>query len=351
MFALQQEAELFKQRIQSGLAHLQRRLLASDCSLPVLSDRAELKESRLVVYGAIAGNMAIAGTKFAVAGVTGSSAMLSEAIHSSVDTGNGLLLLVGMKRSERKGDAHHPFGYGKELYFWSLIVAILIFGIGGGISAYEGVMHMRNPEPLTDPMWNYLVLGAAFVFESISFGIALRALYRQKGDKPLWKALHTSKDPATFTVVAEDSAALIGLLLAAIGIYASHRLNMPVLDGAASVAIGILLAGVAVLLIIESRGLLIGEGISRETAEAIRTLAIADPAVQSAALPLTMYLGPEDVLLTLDVEFRHEVSTEAISAATRRMESAIRESYPRIKRIYIESNPAAARAPRPASVG
>jgi cation diffusion facilitator family transporter len=301
-----------------------------------------MAESRIVVYGAITGNMAIAVIKFVVATITGSSAMLSEAIHSTVDTGNGLLLLVGMKRSERKGDIHHPFGYGKELYFWSLIVAILIFGIGGGISAYEGVLHMQNPEPLKDPMWNYIVLAAAFVFESISFGIAIHAVYQQKGSRSLWRSLANSKDPSTFTVVAEDSAALIGLLFAAFGVYASHHWNMPVLDGAASVAIGILLAGVAVVLIHESRGLLIGEGIDHRTAQAIQALAVEDPAVHLAALPLSMYLGPEDVLLTLDVEFRPDAATGEISAATRRIEQGIRERYPRIKRIYIESNPAAA---------
>ncbi|HEU4708635.1 MAG TPA: cation diffusion facilitator family transporter, partial [Methylophilaceae bacterium] len=275
---------------------------------------------------------------------TGSSAMLSEAIHSTVDTGNGLLLLVGMKRSERQGDINHPFGYGKELYFWSLIVAILIFGIGGGISAYEGVMHMRNPEPMTDPMWNYIVLAAAFVFEGISFSIGIHAAWQQKGNRPLWQSLHVSKDPGTFTVVAEDSAALLGILIAAAGIYASHRLNMPILDGAASLAIGILLAGVAMVLIYESRGLLIGEGIDRKTAEAIRALATEDNTVQTAAPPLSMYLGPEDVLLTLDVEFRQDASTDEISAATRRIEQQIRERFPRIKRIYIESNPRVARA-------
>jgi cation diffusion facilitator family transporter len=228
-----------------------------------------MAESRLVVYGALAGNLAIAATKFVVAGITGSSAMLSEAIHSTVDTGNSLLLLVGMARSKRAPDVDHPFGYGKELYFWSLIVAVLIFGVGGGISAYEGVLHMLHPEPMQDPTWNYTVLGAAAVFEGLSFSIALHAVLQQKGDKPLWQALHDSKDPTTFTVVAEDSAALLGLAIAALGVFCSHWLDMPVLDGAASVLIGVLLAAVATLLIHESRGLLIGEGVDREMAVAI----------------------------------------------------------------------------------
>jgi cation diffusion facilitator family transporter len=302
-----------------------------------------MAESRTVVYAAIAGNVAIAVTKFIVAGMSGSSSMLSEAIHSTVDTGNGLLLMVGIKLSERRGDFAHPFGYGREVYFWSLIVAILIFGLGGGMSIYEGMQHMRQPEALQDPKWNYIVLAAAFVFEGISFCIGLREVYRQKGDKPLWQALRSSKDPSTFTVVAEDGAALVGLALAAIGIYASHRFNMPELDGAASVAIGILLAGVAVLLIGESRGLLIGEGIDRSTAHAIRDMVRADQAVTASAFPLTMYLGPDEVLLTLDLEFDASLSAEEATAAVLRLEQAIRARYERIRRIYIASNPAAVR--------
>ena len=301
-----------------------------------------MAESRTVVYGAIAGNVAIAVTKFIVAGITGSSAMMSEAVHSLVDTGNGVLLLIGFKRSARKGDPAHPFGYGKEIYFWSLIVAILIFGIGGGISAYEGVLHMRNPEPLTDPKWNYIVLAAAAVFEGISLGIGLRAVFQQKGDKSFWRALHTSKDPGIFTVVAEDSAAMIGLAIAALGVYGSHRLDMPVLDGVASLAIGVLLAGVAVLLILESRGLLIGEGIDRATAVAIREMVMADGAVQSAAMPLSMYLGPENVLVTLDAAFMPELSFPQVAGAVCRLERRIRERYGRIQRIYIAPQPPAA---------
>ena len=303
-----------------------------------------MAESRTVVYGAIAGNVAIAVTKFIVAGITGSSSMLSEAIHSAVDTGNGLLLLVGMRLSERKPDVAHPFGYGRELYFWSLIVAILIFGIGGGMSIYEGVTHIRKPEPLTDLKWNYIVLAAAAVFEGISFAIGLHAVYQQKGSKSLWEGLHNSKDPGTFSVVGEDGAALAGLVLAALGVYASHRLRMPELDGVASVAIGILLAGVAILLIYESRGLLIGEGIDRKTAHAIRDMAQAEQSVKSAAFPLSMYLGPDEVLLTLDVEFDKSLSAEQVSAAVRRIEGKIRCRYERIRRIYIESNPAEVRA-------
>jgi cation diffusion facilitator family transporter len=300
-----------------------------------------MAESRMVVYGALAGNTAIAVTKFIVAGITGSSSMLSEAIHSTVDTGNSVLLLVGIKRSERQGDAEHPFGYGREIYFWSLIVAVLIFGLGGGMSIYEGIQHIRRPEPMTDPKWNYIVLAAAAVFEGISFGIGLHAIFKAKGEKPFWKALHDSKDPGTFTVVAEDSAALAGLALAAVGIFASHYLDMPVLDGAASIAIGLLLAAVAVLLIRESRGLLIGEGIDKTTARAVRDMVEQDAAVIRSGYPLTMYLGPEEVLMALDVEFDKDMPAEQVFQAVRRIESAIKARFDRIKRIYIESNPRA----------
>lgn len=297
-----------------------------------------MAESRIVVYGAIAGNVAIATTKFIVAGITGSSAMLSEAIHSTVDTGNGLLLLVGLKLSQRQPDAEHPFGYGKELYFWSLIVAVLIFGVGGGISAYEGVLHMLHPEPLQDAKWNYIVLACAAVFEGISFAIALRAMLKEKGDTPFWKALHSSKDPSTFTVMAEDSAALVGLLLAATGVFASHHLGMPVLDGVASLAIGILLAAVATLLIYESHSLLVGEGVDHDMARAIRQMAQDDHAVASAAHPLTMYFGPDEVLVTLDVKFRSGISGRDVAAAVDRIERSIRERFRSVKRIYIEAN-------------
>lgn len=296
-----------------------------------------MAESRIVVYGAIAGNLAIAATKFMVAGITGSSAMLSEGIHSIVDTGNGVLLLIGLSKSRRKPDAAHPFGYGKELYFWSLIVAVLIFGAGGGVSFYEGVMHMLHPSPMSDPFWNYVVLGCAAVFEGISFAIATHAFLEKKGERPFWKALHRSKDPSVFIVMAEDSAALAGLGIAATGIYFSHRLGMPALDGIASIAIGILLAAVAVLLIRETRGLLIGEGVSQETAAAIEQLARDDDAVETTSRALTMYFGPDNVLLTLDVNFRRGLSSEHVACAVKRIEQAIRARYPIIKRIYIEA--------------
>lgn len=295
-----------------------------------------MAESKIALYGAIAANLAIAVTKFAVSAVTGSSAMLSEAIHSLVDTGNGALLLVGVHRSQQPATQRHPFGYGKELYFWSLIVAVLIFGLGGGVSLYQGILHMRNPQPLQDAFWNYIVLAAAAVFEGASFWLTLRQFARERGETPFWEALHASKNPATYTVLAEDAAALAGLAIAAIGVFFSHKLDMPRIDGAASVGIGLLLAAVAVLLIRESRGLLIGEGIRPETATAIREIALGEPGVREVGRLLSMYVGAEEVLLAFDIAFDSSVSADDIAAAIRRIEHAIRERFPKIHRIYVE---------------
>ena len=296
-----------------------------------------MAESKTAIYGAIAANVAIAVTKFTVAGITGSSAMLSEGIHSAVDTFNGGLLLVGLRLSQRPATPEHPFGHGKELYFWSLIVAVLIFGLGGGVSFYEGVQHILHPEPMRDPLWNYVVLGAAAVFEGASFAIALRQFLKQAGDTPFWEALHRSKDPTNYTVLAEDAAALVGLGVAAIGIALSHALQMPKLDGAASIVIGLLLAGVAILLIRESRGLLIGEGVRPETAQAIRSIALAQPKVRDVGRVLSMYVGPDDALVTMDLDFDDGTAADEAGAAIAAIERQVRARYPMIKRLFIEA--------------
>jgi len=301
-----------------------------------------MAESKVAIYGAIAANVAIAVTKFVVAGITGSSAMLSEGIHSAVDTFNGVLLLVGLRLSHRPATPEHPFGHGKELYFWSLIVAVLIFGLGGGVSFYEGVLHIQHPEPMHDPTWNYLVLGAAAVFESVSFAIALRQFLQKSGTTPFWEALHRSKDPTTYTVLAEDAAALAGLAVAALGIALSHRFDRPELDGAASLVIGLLLAGVAVLLIRESRGLLIGEGIRPQTAQAIRRIAQGQPKVRDVGRVLSMYVGPDDVLVTMDLDFDDGTTAADAAAAIAAVERQVRECYPMIRRLFIEAGTAAA---------
>lgn len=297
-----------------------------------------MAESVRVVYGAIAANIAIAVTKFIAAGASGSAAMLSEAVHSTVDTCNGILLLVGLKLSKRPASDVHPFGHGRELYFWSLIVAVLIFGLGGGISMYEGVLHLLEPEPLRDPTWNYVVLAAAAVFEGASLAIALVQFRKERGGRPFWRALHASKDPSTYTVLAEDSAALLGLAIAAVGVWASHRFEQPLFDAAASVLIGVLLAAVAILLIYESRGLLIGEGLSPLILREIIALVTQQPLVRRSSRPLSTYLGADEVLLVMDVEFEPGSDAEAIAATVTAIETAIRERFPKIRRIYIEAH-------------
>ena len=308
-----------------------------------------MASSRIPVYGAMAANVAIAITKFIVAGITGSSAMVSEGIHSAVDTGNGLLLLVGSRLAEREATVEHPFGHGKELYFWSLIVAVLIFGVGGGLSAYQGFVHVLHPEPLKSAFWNYVVLAAAAVFEGTSLAIALRQFLREKGTRPFWEALHASKDPTTYTVLAEDSAALVGLAVAAVGIFVSDRFGMPQADGIASIVIGGLLALTAILLIREARGLLIGEGLRPDTLAALRAMVTQHALVRRVGRLLSMYIGPEEVLLAFDVQFTSDAPATDVAAAIAKIEAQIRERYPRISRIYIEPRTIDAASPvRPA---
>jgi cation diffusion facilitator family transporter len=293
--------------------------------------------SQSAVYAAIGGNLAIAVTKFIAASATGSSAMLAEGIHSLVDTGNGLLLLLGIRRSRKPPDPNHPFGHGKELYFWTLIVALLIFAVGGGMSVYEGIVHIRHPSEPKDPTWNYLVLAVAAALEGFAWSVAYRELRKSRGPRNLWSAIRASKDPTTFTVLVEDSAAMLGLLVAFLGVYLGHRFHDPYLDGAASVVIGVILGVVAVVLAHESKGLLVGESADPEVVQSIRALAEADPAVERIGPPLTMHLGPHEVLLNLDIQFRKGLSATEVEAAVDRLEKAIRARHPEVKRIFIEA--------------
>jgi cation diffusion facilitator family transporter len=293
-------------------------------------------ESRTAIFAAIAGNLAIAATKLVAAAFTGSSAMLSEGIHSIVDTGNGGLLLLGHRLSQKPPDANHPFGHGMELYFWSLVVAILIFALGGGMSVYEGVTHLAHPQ-VHHSIWNYLVLGFAIVFESISFYFAFRAFRKEMGKHGVYETIRTSKDPATFTVLFEDTAALLGLLVAFVGIFLGQLLENPYLDGVASIIIGVILAVVAGFLAYESKGLLIGEAVDPEVLKSIRTIAGEDPAVHAVRKSLTMHFSPNDVMLTLDIGFKKHLTAEKIAAAVNRLEKKIRDRHPEIKHIFIEA--------------
>ena len=289
------------------------------------------------IYAAITANLAIAIIKFIAASITGSSAMLSEGIHSIVDTTNELLLLLGIRLSNRPPDNNHPFGHGQELYFWTLIVAILIFSIGGGMSIYEGITHLTHPSPIEDPTWNYVVLGLAVVFEGFSWTVALREFLPSVGNRTLWQAVKTSKDPTVFTVLFEDSAALLGLLVAFLGVFLGHWLKNPYLDGSASIVIGIILAIVAVILARESKGLLIGEGADAATVKQLRSLVLADPAVDSVLRLLTLYFGPHEVLLNIEIQFQQSLSTKEITQAIDRLESKIQSHYPDIRNIFVEA--------------
>lgn len=289
------------------------------------------------IYAAIVGNFLIAVTKFAAAAVSGSSAMLSEGVHSLVDTGNGGLLLLGLRRSRREPDASHPYGYGKEVYFWTLVVAMLIFAGGGGVSVYEGIRHLRHPAELGDPTMSYIVLALAVVFEGVAWTVAFREFGRMKGGMGWWEAIRKEKDPTAFAVLLEDSAALIGLFIAAGGIWLGHRFEEPLFDGAASVLIGVVLAGVAAILAWEARGLLVGESADPETVERIRKIAREDGAVEEVVRALTMYVGPGQVILNLDLNFRRDLSSDGVARAVDRIEKRIREELPPVRWIFIEA--------------
>ncbi len=292
--------------------------------------------SRKTIFVAIAANVGIAVAKVVGFLFTGSSAMLSEAIHSLVDCGNGALLLFGQRQSRKPADEAHPFGHGKELYFWSLIVALLIFVVGGGISIAEGIAHIRHPVPTEDILWAYAILGVAFLFEGYSFLVTIKEFRAETHHQPILHAIHQSKDPSIFTVLFEDTAALLGLVTAFLGIFLSHRFHWPLADGIASILIGLILLTVASLLIIESKGLLIGEGADSATLRAIRSLALADADVDQVAYPFTMYFGPHTILLTMNVQFRTGITADAIELAVARIETNIRTSFPDVHYIYLE---------------
>ena len=308
-----------------------------------------MAESTKVIYAAIAANLAIAATKFAAAAFTGSSAMISEGIHSVVDTGNGGLLLLGQHKSRKPPDPDHPFGHGQELYFWSLIVAIVIFAAGGGISAYEGLLHILQPRMPENPLWNFIVLALAFILEAGSFWVAAKNFNEIKGDAGIWETIHRSKDPTTFMILLEDSAALLGLLIAAAGIFLAIQLRNPYFDGGASIVIGILLAIVATVLAYETKGLLIGESADPETVKAIRQITESDPDVDGVNRILTLYFGPETILLAMDLRFRPNLSATELERTVDRLEDKIRKYNEKIKHIFIESDslPAGQKAQTP----
>jgi cation diffusion facilitator family transporter len=289
-------------------------------------------------------NLIIAAAKFVAAGSSGSSAMLAEGIHSLVDTGNEVLLLVGLHRSRRRADATHPMGYGMELYFWSLIVAVLLFGVGGGFSIYEGIHRFSHPSKEGSPGWNYVVLAISLVAEAASWTIAARALRRQERGASFWEKLHHSKDPSSFMVFGEDTAALLGILVAFAGVFLGQRLHASWPDAVASIVIGGILCCVAVYLVYETKHLLIGESAAPDVVRRVRELATAQPGVLDVWRPASVYLSPEEVLLILNVRFQPQLSAELVARTIDGIQEAIRSEYPEMKHIFIEAEPAGASA-------
>jgi cation diffusion facilitator family transporter len=293
--------------------------------------------SKLVIHAALGANALIALTKFAAAAITGSSAMLSEAVHSVVDTGNQGLLLYGLRRSARAPDQEHPFGYGREVYFWAFVVALLIFAGGAGVSLYEGLHKLSQPAPLTDAYVNYIVIGLAMLFEGVGWLFAFRAVRASKGDRGYLQAVHRSKDPTVFTVLFEDSAAILGLLVALAGIALAEWLEMPVFDAGASIGIALILGSTAAWLAYECKGLLIGEGALPEVRRGIERIVAERPDILRVNELRNVHLGPDEVLLNLSLDFASDLSADQVEAAISDLERRIKSAYPEIRRVFIEA--------------
>ncbi|MDP5279257.1 cation diffusion facilitator family transporter [Sphingomonas sp. DG1-23] len=291
--------------------------------------------ANIVLYAALAANLGIAVAKFVAAAITGSSSMLTEGVHSLVDSGNQGLLLYGQHRAKRPPDAEHPFGYGRELYFWAFVVAILIFGLGAGVSIYEGWKHIVAPEPLHDPLVNYIVLGVAIVLEGTSWAIALKEFAAAKGEMGWWQAVRESKDPATFIVLFEDSAALAGLLVAGLGIWASHAWGDPRIDGAASIVIGCILAGVAVLLAREAKGLLIGERANPQVVACVRAILDRRPEIVRVNHVRTIHTAPDRIFVAVSADFDDAITMGAGETLIESIEQELKAALPLLSSIYI----------------
>lgn len=292
--------------------------------------------SKKVIYAALVGNALIAVSKFTAAAFTGSSAMLSEGIHSLVDTGNQILLLYGIRQSKKPADELFPFGHGKEIYFWSFVVAILIFAVGAGVSIYEGVQHILSPKPIQNPSINYVVLALALVFEGAAWYFAFTEFSREKGKWGYVEAVQRGKDPAMFVVLFEDSAAMLGLIVAGLGIYLSQITGILYFDGIASIVIGLILGGTAMWLAYETKGLLIGESANIAVVEEIRKILKSQAAVEHVNEVLTMHMGPEYILVNLSVDFIDSASAAEIETAVVRIDRLIKNAAPEVKRVFIE---------------
>jgi cation diffusion facilitator family transporter len=311
-------------------------------------------ESRKAVYAALLGNVLVALTKFVAAALSGSSSMTSEGMHSLVDTGNQALLLYGYHRSRREPDRSHPLGYGRELYFWSFMVAVLLFTAGAGASLYEGFLHIRAPRPIEYVTVNYVVLALSFAFEASSWWVAFGIFRKRKGERSYWRAVRDSKDPPAFMVLFEDTAALIGIAIAAAGIFAADRTGIAELDGVASLLIGAVLATAAILVARESKGLLIGERASDRVVQSIAELARNEPGVEGTSGIFTIHLAPEQIVAALDLEFRDELKTPQIEHCVRNLERRVREKHPEVVALFVKpkvSGATARAAKAPAATG
>jgi len=301
--------------------------------------------TKLVIIAALIGNALISITKFVAASITGSSAMLSEGIHSLVDTGNQVLLLYGMKCAARPPDEDFPFGHGKEIYFWSFIVAILIFALGGGISIYEGIGHIRHPEPITNPMVNYVVLGLAMIFEGAAWVFAFREFSRSRGRWGFLEAIQRAKDPTVFVVLFEDSAAMLGLVVAFAGVLTTQLTGVLIFDGIASVIIGLILLGTSIWLAYETKGLLIGESANQSVIRGIRDALRGRPNIQHVNEVLTMHMGPDFILVNISVDFKDSISAQLVEADIAEVDRSIKQKFPEIKRVFIEAEKRSNRYP------
>jgi len=305
--------------------------------------------SKIAIYGAIVANTAIAVSKFVAAFFTGSSAMLSEGIHSLVDTGNGILLLFGIRLSQKPPDENHPFGYGNEIFFWSFVVAILVFSLGGGIAIYEGIDHLLHPRQLENVEWNYLVLTLAMLFEGAALRVALKHFNATRGDRSFLRALRDSKDSATVAVVVEDSAALLGLIFAFLAVLLGQVTGWPYFDGMGSVLIGLLLVAVSWFFAAECKALLVGEGLLPEDVDKISRILELEPRIARFRRPLSLYFGPNEVLVNLDVHFVDDLASDEIELVIEAVEARVREELPVVNRIFIEAD-RIRRRPLPGSV-
>lgn len=293
------------------------------------------RRANLVLYGALTANVGIAIAKFVAASLTGSSSMLTEGVHSLVDSGNQILLLYGQRRAKQPADAAHPFGYGRELYFWAFIVAILIFAVGAGVSVYEGWSHIMRPEPLGDPVIIYIILAIAAALEGTSWAIAVREFDSKRGSSSWWQSIRKSKDPAGFIVLFEDSAALIGLALAGIGVWASHRFDDPRIDGVASIAIGLILATVAALLAREAKGLLIGESADPAIIAAVRQILDAHPEITAVNHVRTIHTAPDAVFVAISADFADDLLMGRAESLIEALDRELKDAIPELTSIYI----------------